>query len=334
MWDFFRFPEEYQVKKKLGKERFLKNANFSRMETKRFGLSAENIQILYDIILPDNSEMIVLSTEADISQYQSKRDTYLLENYCRAIAQSFPYQCLIVLRYKSAVKLILPEERNNIKDSRRMLVEKFFATPLLRMDQWDFSVSTILPSMRNCIAQANSVDELFKMWKDVICGDNESFARGEMDNGTFTYEREQLDDILGKEQEFRNATTLDDDKFFSTDSTYYADVTSDEELCVECFSENCWPLFEKCIDNDLLDDEEYRQRWIDRYCTLCGEVFEEAFNRQMANSELRRIVARFEQQRAPDDQVICEDELLEALMQRLDDYYLLFEQDWDEIDNA
>ena len=129
-------PEKYRVNKKLGKERFLRLGNLSPSEKKYLGTYAKNIDILYDIRFSGASEMVVIYTEVEAPVLQKR---YFCSNYTKAIAQSIPYHCLIILRCKSIVKYFAFEKRPNKENTSRMLVTECYATDELNdFNRYDY----------------------------------------------------------------------------------------------------------------------------------------------------------------------------------------------------
>lgn len=208
MWDFLGFPEEYQVKKKLDRDKFLRSANLTECEQRKLGLNLERINLLYDIRFPDSSEMMVLETTENI---RLGRIGYRLKEYVRGIAQSFPYYCLVIIRYMNSVKILLPIERKNKTDDRRMYVEHMIATGLIRTDCENYDATLILSAMRESIAQSHSAAELCLRWSwDIQKAFGKEFSRVSANDETYRYERETLDKENWNNRIFQNAISVDE----------------------------------------------------------------------------------------------------------------------------
>ena len=122
MTSVFELPEKYRVKKELGKEQYLRLGNLSPAERKYIEVYANSIDILYDIPFQDSSEMVVISSEIELPVLKRR---YFCLNYAKAIAQSVPYYCLVIIRYRSTVKLYAFDKRYNLNDQIRMVVTEY-----------------------------------------------------------------------------------------------------------------------------------------------------------------------------------------------------------------
>lgn len=327
MWDFLGFPEEYQVKKKLDRDKFLRSANLTECEQRKLGLNLERINLLYDIRFPDSSEMMVLETTENI---RLGRIGYRLKEYVRGIAQSFPYYCLVIIRYMNSVKILLPIERKNKTDDRRMYVEHMIATGLIRTDCENYDATLILSAMRESIAQSHSAAELCLRWSwDIQKAFGKEFSRVSANDETYRYERETLDKENWNNRIFQNAISVDepllditcleaeeinswyDDSELNPDSSYYNEDSDDYEyptsdnserdmeegLLIDFFKENCWPLFLEYQELNYLPSSKLNKSifdsWLFRYCNACGVVFDDHFKGSLTNVEVREIAAAF-----------------------------------------
>lgn len=313
MWEFLGFPEEYRVAKNLNKELFLKHANMTSAEERRLECYLNRIQLLYDIRYSDNSEMVVVHTTANLPEFRNK---YFLQNFIRGIAQSFPYHCLIVLQYRSAVKLLLPITRKNEKNDCRMVVEQVIATPLIPIDRFSID-KRVLEEMRECINQAKSSDELQYLWQKSFFALFHDYSYASAWDDMFRYERNEHNKEHHNQMLFENAISLDDpfleDDDIPVDSEYddneydhEMDAEDDYEIddncefCeyIEFFECHCWPLFEQARQAEAHYGIELEpQKWVKSYCIACSNMMHEQYGRHLSRVELRSIAVAFLEQR-------------------------------------
>lgn len=322
MWEFFGFPDKFKVKKSLDKTQFLNHANLTAVEETVLRNHLVQIRLLYDIKFADNSEMIVVHTTAKLPEY---RDQYFLQDYARAIAQSFPYHCLIALQYHSSVKLILPETRQNSKNDHRMFVEQVWATPLVPTDEYSLETG-VLKEMNESIRLATSSDELQALWiKDIIGISSEDSAKRYAWDGVFFHEREEYAERLRPEKRFeesisvaslfldkeelireaeRITTEFDKENYDEEQATaidqyetaLQVDFCECEEY-IEFFQSYCWPLYE------MARKDRYRRElnpgdWLREYCYECNDMLNNEHGRYLTPVEIREIAIAFSEHRS------------------------------------
>lgn len=301
MYDFLNFPERFQVKKKLDKDRYLAHANLTPAEKQRMGTYMKYVNILYDIVLPDSSEMFVFEVEADFPEFKK---AYFVQKFVSAFAQSFPYQCLLIMRYRSAIKLVLPIVRENKVNNSRMVVEDYLATSLIRLDGYSVEKYSLIPDFRNDIEKAKSAAQLFYLW----CSDYRrlynSVPSDVMKNEAFfEYERQQLDEELYEEKLFRNAISLDEDLIEDEYDDYSDEDSVDGEMFLNCFRYYSWklyPCYKAYRDAEAISEEDLVQQWIEEYCVACNRMYKDSFSRYLTAKEIRSIAEGFYEKNEPE----------------------------------
>ena len=118
MKQLLAFPKKYEVTGKITKDRFLNSGNLTDAEKKVLELYLKNINTLYDICFSDQSEMIVLEIELT----DAERGKYGLSNLVKAIAQSIPYLCLLLVRTEGVIRFFTFDRKENEFDDCRSRV--------------------------------------------------------------------------------------------------------------------------------------------------------------------------------------------------------------------
>lgn len=118
MKQLLAFPKKYEVTGKITKDRFLNSGNLTDAEKKVLELYLKKINILYDIRFLDQSEMIVLEIELT----DAERGKYGLSNLVKAIAQSIPYLCMLLVRTEGVIRFFTFDRKENEFDDSRSRV--------------------------------------------------------------------------------------------------------------------------------------------------------------------------------------------------------------------
>lgn len=316
MWNYLGFPKEYQVNKHMGKERYLKLANLTPAEQRRLQAYLNNIEVLYAIPFSDKSEIVVLLAEIDAC---NRRDRYYLTNMTSAVASSFPYPCLLVVRCEAVIKFFIFEERNNSRDAGRSVVEERYASDDIPMGNEDGFTNRFLFEMQQCIHEAKSARELQHLWQSTIIkrAGNIEAAKGNAEINSFDWTIRDRNADFERRRVFEESVSLDETKVpskssYDVDSLEFEDeedgqirpsegVLSDayegraldddepaEMLFVEFCAKNCRPLYREYCD-DFCSDQE----WMIRYVDVCNRYAESLFNKVLPSSAILQIKATF-----------------------------------------
>ena len=165
MHSILNFPEQFRVNKKLGKERYMNHGNLTPAERKRLEAYMGNVELLYAIPFSDGSEMIVISTDVETS---TTKQSYFTSNYVKAIAQSFPYLCLIIMRFQSIVKFFIFDERVNHFDPNRFYSENTYATEEFTLTTYNYQLLDFTNKLRSAISEARSAKDLHNKWRALL----------------------------------------------------------------------------------------------------------------------------------------------------------------------
>ena len=168
MKQLLAFPKKYEVTGKITKDRFLNSGNLTDAEKKVLELYLKNINILYDIRFLDQSEMIVLEIELT----DAERGKYGLSNLVKAIAQSIPYLCMLLVRTEGVIRFFTFDRKENEFDDSRSRVRDICSSQDIIPIKEDISDGILITKLRASIANATSAEELNIEWSKLLkdCG--------------------------------------------------------------------------------------------------------------------------------------------------------------------
>jgi len=165
------FPARYEVRKKLGKERYLKLGNLSSAETRRMQAYLDGIDIIYSIPLRDRSEMMVLTANCPApTEYSDIHKPYGLLNFANAIAASIPYSCLLIVRAERAIKLFAFKKHDHKNVSARSVIDEAYSTPDIYITELGFRERDLFSAMADAINGSETSDILNSHWISLLAG--------------------------------------------------------------------------------------------------------------------------------------------------------------------
>lgn len=162
MWDPFVFPKQYIVKKEMGKDRFLNNANLTPRERETIETYVDDIQVLYDIRCCDEDEIIVFG--ADVKRLKNNYTPHLIAS---SIAASLPYHSLIVLYYYEYVYFYMFNTRENKYDPRRRRKTEWSSTASVWF-QGKSGARICGKRLNTALEQADTTNELISYWRSIL----------------------------------------------------------------------------------------------------------------------------------------------------------------------
>lgn len=318
MWNYLGFPSEYQVAKHMGKERYLRLANLTPAEQKRLQAYLHNIDVLYAIPFADKSEVVVLMAEIEAG---NQRDRFYLTNLTGAVASSFPYLCLLVVRCDGVIKFFIFDERDNSRDSGRSVVSGRYATNDILMGIEDYFTNQFLLKMQQCVREATTAKELHGLWWNTIVkqagGEDHARECAEMN----TFDRSNRDRVLAFERKYIFDESVSLDKSTITSKVAYEDDLNDqndnkgysdqirlsegklsdvydgrsldedepsEMLFVEFCAKNARTLYREY--GEAFSSE---QEWLITYVDICNRYAEALFNKVLPSSAIYQIKSAF-----------------------------------------
>ncbi len=164
MIDIFDFPTQYKVGRVIGKEDFLRLGNLTEKERGLLTDGLDSVWILYDLVLPDRSEMMVLS--ADLSD-RPGINKYAGE-IAKAIASALPYKCTLTLVRNGKARIYTFEERENGSNTGRSYIEKVRSTKTFSVGESNDTIDNITNGMSILYSKAENVLMLEEMWNVII----------------------------------------------------------------------------------------------------------------------------------------------------------------------
>ena len=318
MWNYLGFPSEYQVTKHMGKERYLRLANLTPAEQKRLQAYLHHIEVLYAIPFADKSEIIVLMAEISAG---NQRDRFYLTNLTSAVASSFPYLCLLVVRCEGVIKFFIFDERDNTRNAGRSVVSGRYATDDIPMGNEDYFTNQFLLEMQQCVGEATTAKELHGLWRNAIVKrvGGEAHARACADTNTFDWTNRDRALDIERRRIFDESISLDEVAL--TSKFAYEDDLSDEDND-EVYSDQIRPSegsLSDVYEGRSLDDDEpaemlfvefcaknsrplYReygesfaseQEWLITYVDICNRYAEALFNKVLPSAAILQIKSAF-----------------------------------------
>ncbi len=164
MTDIFSFPTQYKVCRQIGKEDFLRLGNLTEKERCLLSDSLECVWILYDLMLPDRSEMMVLSAELSGQPGVKKQ----AGDIARTIASALPYKCVLLLERKDKARLYTFEQRENGLNTGRSYIERMRSTKTFSVGESNETVENIINGISILFPKAENVLMLEEMWNVII----------------------------------------------------------------------------------------------------------------------------------------------------------------------
>ena len=318
MWNYLGFPSEYQVAKHMGKERYLRLANLTPAEQKRLQAYLHHIEVLYAIPFADKSEIVVLMAEISAG---NQRDRFYLTNLTSAVASSFPYLCLLVVRCEGVIKFFIFDERDNTRDAGRSVVSGRYATDDIPMGNEDYFTNQFLFEMQQCVHNATTAKELHNLWWGTIVkrAGGVVQARACADTNTFDWTNRDRALDIERRRIFDESISLDEGAL--TSKFAYEDDLSDEDNDEE-YSDQIKPSegsLSDVYDGRSLDEDEpaemlfvefcaknarplYReygesfaseQEWLITYVDICNRYAEALFNKVLPSAAILQIKSAF-----------------------------------------
>lgn len=297
MTDFFKFPEQYKVSKHMGKNVFIDNANLTASEKKRLSAYMKQIEVLYDISFADNSEVIVLYSDISKSNY---RQEYFVSNYVKAIKQSIPYLCLLIIYCEGVFKLFLFDEHVNIKDENRKVVDKIFSTRSFVALQDRSSIDELNNELNDAVLESFSADVLYDKWKEIIEDGCNNISDVDFDF-LFCIDRAQI--FIERARKYQSSLEnrnvkkrLRKTRIRDVESDVYEGVALDPRheaidfLYIDFCKAKCRKLFDEANINGRIDEAT----WLDYYIAACEEYAEEILRKSIDTECIGYIVEAFE----------------------------------------
>lgn len=290
MKQLLAFPKKYEVTGKITKDRFLNSGNLTDAEKKVLELYLKNINILYDICFFDQSEMIVLEIELT----DAERGKYGLSNLVKAIAQSIPYLCLLLVRTEGVIRFFTFDRKENEFDDCRSRVRDICSSQDIIPIKGDISDGILITKLRESIANATSAEELNIEWSKLLkdCG---------LVLDTFDVSIDEYHHLLDKKLRFERIIEQDNDYEDDSEETdiFESDIfdgatlepsrETEEDMFVSFCTANVRTLYEEACENDDLTEE----KWLRNYIVACNDYANQLFVKSVNSKIAKEIVVAF-----------------------------------------
>lgn len=350
------FPQRYEVRKKLGKERFLRLGNLSPAETRRIQAYLDGIEIIYSIPLRDRSEMMVLVANCPApTEYSDIHKQYGLLNFANAIAASIPYKCLLVVRAERAVKLFAFKKHDHQNIAARSVVDEAYSTPDIYLSELTFRERDVFSAMADTIALAENADDLNKRWISILAGYSGGYPQsiGCAYEPFYAYQYQRLldkdarksieerivDGCLGSDYsdivdaEGDGSESLLPELNYNEQSDLYEGYALDPDgdaihrTFLEFCCEVCRTVYNAFVP-DGFRDEESEAQWLRNYIKACNNYANTEFNASLDSRSVQVICDAFRNMEAYPIDVNNQDFSVEYLTEYLSGFY--YDSMWSE----
>lgn len=281
--ELLAFPKRFEVNKGMNKEKFLKHANLTVREANFLKAYMKDFDILYDIAFPNQSEMLVLYTEALRPDTDNE---YFMRTYVTFVAQSFPYDCLIVVNFCGLLKLYILDERRNKLNMSRSVIEQWNASESIHFTPYTSSDTPIFESLRKEISSAYNSDDLHDRWKHVIrayygpCEMLNRFRNNATDIAI--YKTDLLEAAIGKNALPQIRNKSGSEEFLSDIFDRVCidpDNNAEERAFVQFCAVHCRKLYNEAVENAWQTFSE--EEWLIEYINACNNYSQAVFNRSI-----------------------------------------------------
>lgn len=139
-------------------------ANLSPAEKALIQCFVDEVTIMYDVVCKDGSEAIALGVKIN-----GWKDKWTMHHIARAVASSFPYECLIYAEYGTVARVFAFKMKESQSNNRRAVIEKMYATPQFMLRQPYGYVNHALKGLRiSCQKKPSSAVYLSAKWRVLI----------------------------------------------------------------------------------------------------------------------------------------------------------------------
>ncbi len=234
-YDFLGFPSEYEVGKEI-REQFLKSTTITAGRKRLISERVTDITILYDLHLKDESEMIIIMVGIDKTV-----DEYTERSVVIAVASTFPYQSMIILRNGLGAKVFTFEAERQEKNLGRMRIHKMYMSLRFHLEKIDDRAGGLFESFRQSLKMCESAKDLSKEWCKNIDSEWDSYKA---EKEAESYSMEKIFETVAEADEWFHSV----DKYLNDAE----DMREREYPSVECWGE-VHPWYEYVRDD--YDDE-------------------------------------------------------------------------------
>ena len=234
--------------------------------------------------------MIVLEIELT----DAERGKYGLSNLVKAIAQSIPYLCLLLVRTEGVIRFFTFDRKENEFDDCRSRVRDICSSQDIIPIKGDISDGILITKLRESIANATSAEELNIEWSKLLkdCG---------LVLDTFDVSIDEYHHLLDKKLRFERIIEQDNDYEDDSEETdiFESDIfdgatlepsrETEEDMFVSFCTANVRTLYEEACENDDLTEE----KWLRNYIVACNDYANQLFVKSVNSKIAKEIVVAF-----------------------------------------
>ena len=160
---FFSFPEERIVRKKLTKEHFLHAANLTQFEKDYLSQTVSGIDILYDSVFPNHSELLVFAVSIDKTV-----DERTEQQVAKSVAQAISHRSAVLVQNHGVFHFFVFDGHYGKQNCRRFIVDKTYSSPPVRINPKDDLSYYMKAEIETALRNSSSAEDLNRRWKTVI----------------------------------------------------------------------------------------------------------------------------------------------------------------------
>lgn len=268
MWEVLSLPEKYKVHKKIKLADFLSKANLTKSEAKELSRLISEIELKYDVIFSDKSEIIFIDVNI---KYQKNKWTS--KDVARAVVQSIPYNCIIYAHDNTIGCISVFIRRENKKYSRRSVIDKQSVTP-------EFQIGMLPSEIKNCLTDICNIVTDEKSTASVAS--KQCVERIEACKRYCSLFGEMIEEeIKEKEENYRIMQLLqcgyEGDSF--EDDFDSEEDSSDNEIVVSLSEEAlCKSAYTFFSNSDCYSNDDDVPEWLLDYAKNCRCVLDDLYN--------------------------------------------------------
>ena len=234
--------------------------------------------------------MIVLEIELT----DAERGKYGLSNLVKAIAQSIPYLCMLLVRTEGVIRFFTFDRKENEFDDSRSRVRDICSSQDIIPIKEDISDGILITKLRASIANATSAEELNIEWSKLLkdCG---------LVLDTFDVSIDEYHHLLDKKLRFERIIEQDNDyeddsgetDIFESDifdgPTLEPSRETEEDMFVSFCTANVRTLYEEACEKDDLTEE----KWLRNYIVACNDYANQLLVKSVNSKIAKEIVGAF-----------------------------------------
>lgn len=212
----------------------------------------------------------------------------------KAIAQSIPYLCMLLVRTEGVIRFFTFDRKENEFDDSRSRVRDICSSQDIIPIKEDISDGILITKLRASIANATSAEELNIEWSKLLkdCG---------LVLDTFDVSIDEYHHLLDKKLRFERIIEQDNDyeddsgetDIFESDifdgPTLEPSRETEEDMFVSFCTANVRTLYEEACEKDDLTEE----KWLRNYIVACNDYANQLLVKSVNSKIAKEIVGAF-----------------------------------------